>query len=70
MIFKLLQNDSIQYETFILLDSYFNIIEMLDESKNFIWDQYSVRIKAYKNLFVIDKLEVIKILKESLKLYQ
>lgn len=70
MIFKLLQNDSIQYETFILLDSYFNIIGMLDESKNFIWDQYSVRIKAYKNLFVIDKLEVIKILKESLKLYQ
>lgn len=70
MIFKLLQNDSIQYETFILLDSYFNIIEMLDDSKNFIWDQYSVRIKAYKNLFVIDKLEVIKILKESLKLYQ
>ena len=70
MIFKLLQNDSNQYETFILLDSYFNIIEMLDESKNFIWDQYSVRIKAYKNLFVIDKLEVIKILKESLKLYQ
>ena len=53
MIFKLLQNDSIQYETFILLDSYFNIIKMLDESKNFIWDQYSVRIKAYKNLFVI-----------------
>lgn len=70
MIFKLLQNDSIQYETFILLDSYFNIIKMLDDSKNFIWDQYSVRIKAYKNLFVIDKLEVIKILKESLKLYQ
>jgi len=42
---------------------------MLDDSKNFIWDSYSVRIKAYKNLFVIDKLEVIKILKESLKLY-
>ena len=69
MIFKLLQNDSISYETFILLDQYFNIIDNLDKTNNFIWDQYSIRIKAYKNLFVVDKQEVIDILKESLKLY-
>lgn len=70
MIFKLLQNDSISYETFILLDQYFNIIEELDKTNNFIWDQYSIRVKAYKNLFIINKQEVIDILKESLKLYQ
>lgn len=69
MIFRLLQNDSISYETFILLDSYFNIIEKLDESKNFIWEQYQVRIKAYKNLFVVNRKEAIDIIKEQLKLF-
>lgn len=70
MIFKLLQNDQISYETFILLDQYFNIIEELDKQNNFIWEQYSTRIKAYKNLFLVNKKEVVDILKEQLKLFK
>lgn len=66
-IFKLLQKDAISYETFILLDQYFNFMEKLDQEKDFIWEQYQIRIKAYQNLFEINKMEVIDILKEELR---
>lgn len=69
-IFKLLQKDAISYETFILLDSYFDFIFDLDNQKDFIWDSFSIRIKAYRNLFEINRDQVIQILKEQLSLWK
>ncbi|AZU98600.1 helicase loader [Acinetobacter phage AB-Navy71] len=53
-IFKLLQSGIISFETFIMLDSFLNIIEEHDKHDNIIWSSYSVRLKAYRKLFTVD----------------
>lgn len=54
-IFKLLQSNVISFETFILLDSFMDIINKHDEqTNNLVWSNYSTRLKAYKKLLEID----------------
>lgn len=54
-IFKLLQNRIISFETFMLLDSFLNIIDEHDSvAKDLIWQTYSVKLKAYRKLLNID----------------
>ena len=59
-IFKLLQSNVIGFETFLLLDSFLDLINKHDESSaavggDLIWSNYSVKLNAYKKLVVIDK---------------
>lgn len=53
-IFRLLQSRIISFETFLLLDSFLNIMPNHDMHKNIVWDSYSVRLNAYKKLVTID----------------
>lgn len=54
-IFKLLQSNIISFETFMLLDSFMNIIDKHDErTNNLIWSNYSVKLNAYKKILDID----------------
>lgn len=54
-IFKLLQSNVISFESFILLDSFMDIINKHDEqTNNLVWSNYSTRLKAYKKLLEID----------------
>ncbi|ASD52117.1 DNA helicase loader [Pseudomonas phage PspYZU05] len=55
-IFKLLQSNVISYETFMLLDSFLDIINKHDESaSDLIWMTHSTKLNAYKKLLTIDK---------------
>ncbi|QHJ78851.1 MAG: hypothetical protein [Caudoviricetes sp.] len=56
LLFKMIQQDVIHYETFIMLDSLFNLITKYDTMNNIVWQSdYSTRIKAYKSLLEINK---------------
>ncbi|AFL47678.1 DNA helicase loader [Acinetobacter phage ZZ1] len=66
-IFKLLQSGIISFETFIMLDSFLNIIEKHDQYDNIIWSNYSVRLKAYRLLFIVDADECREAFKTSIK---
>lgn len=56
-IFKLLQSGIISFETFIMLDSFLNIIEKHDQYDNIIWTSYSTRLKAYSKIFTVEPSE-------------
>src|SRR5699024_9724511 len=57
-IFKLLQSNVISFETFILLDSFMDIINKHDEQTNdLVWSKYSTKLNAYKKILIIDNLE-------------
>lgn len=67
-IFKLLQNRIISFETFMLLDSFLNIIDEHDsKAKDLIWQTYSVKLKAYKKLLDIDSLKARKVFVDIVK---
>ncbi|ARW58221.1 loader of DNA helicase [Serratia phage X20] len=67
-IFKLLQSNVISFETFILLDSFLNIIDKHDElSTDLVWSNYSVKLKAYKKILNIDALEAKKLFIQTIK---
>ncbi|ADG60137.1 DNA helicase loader [Acinetobacter phage Acj9] len=66
-IFKLLQGGIISFETFIMLDSFLNIIEKHDQYDNIIWSSYSVRLKAYSKIFTCDPSECAKQFKLTIK---
>lgn len=66
-IFKLLQSNIITFETFIMLDSFLNIINEHDKHDNIVWSSYSVRLKAYKKLFIFDADECKQIFIDSIK---
>lgn len=71
VIFKMVQSQLISDETFILLDSFLNIIEKHDtisEKNNLIWNEYSVKISAYKNLLCVDKVKAKQVFVENVKL--
>lgn len=65
-VLKLLQTGIISLETFMLLDSIFNLIEQHDEHTNILWERYSIRLKAYKKLLIINKPELLKLFKQVL----
>ena len=69
-IFKMVQSDLISEETFILLDSIFDIINKHDEhskKNNLIWNDFSVRMTAYKKLLKIDRLKAKDIFIKTVK---
>lgn len=66
-IFKLLQSNIITFETFIMLDSFMNLIDEHDKQDNIIWSSYSVRLKAYKKLLIFDSESCKNIFIESIK---
>lgn len=70
LIFKLLLNGSVKFETFIILDRIFNIIENYDKSfdkDDFEWNEYSVILKAYRKLLIIDDVMYVNVLSDVLK---
>lgn len=54
-IFKLLQSNIISFETFIILDSFLDIINKHDEASNdLVWSNYSTKLNAYKKIMSVD----------------
>ena len=67
-IFKLLQSNIISFETFILLDSFLDIIDKHDAATdNLVWNNYSTKLKAYRKILNIDKAEARKVFIETVK---
>ncbi|URC15269.1 DNA helicase loader [Paraglaciecola Antarctic GD virus 1] len=70
-IFKMLLTKSIELETFMILDSSLNLIDMFDKymRNDFTWDVERVRLIAYKELLIFDKplinCEINRILKTN-----
>ena len=55
-LFRLLQSQIITSETFIILDSFLDIINKYDtDMDNIIWNNYSIKFNAYKKILKIDK---------------
>ncbi|QJT71720.1 DNA helicase loader [Shewanella phage Thanatos-1] len=55
-IFRLLQSNVISYETFMLLDSFMDIINKHDEiTDDLIWMTHSTKLNSYRTLLKIDK---------------
>jgi len=68
LIFKMLQQDVISYETFILIDSAGRFIYKLDKSlKDVVWDEYSKRISSYQKLLDINNSDAKAILVDVLR---
>lgn len=67
-IFKLLQSNVISFETFILLDSFLDIIDKHDDQTNdLVWSKYSTKLNAYKKILIIDSAEARKLFIETVK---
>ncbi|EFW1994722.1 hypothetical protein 348Ecol098PP_00210 [Escherichia phage 348Ecol098PP] len=67
-IFKLLQSNIISFETFLLLDSFLNIIDKHDElTDNLVWQNYSTKLKAYRKILQIDRNAAKKLFIETIK---
>lgn len=66
-IFKLLQSGIISFETFVMLDSFLNIVDKHDQYDNIIWSSYSTRLKAYRKLFVADSDQCKQLFIETIK---
>lgn len=57
-IFKLLQSNIISFETFLMLDSFLDIIDKHDsKTNNLVWENYSTKLKAYRKILDINKDE-------------
>lgn len=54
LVFELLQKRLISFETFIMLDGLFDIINKHDNDPNIIWLSQSNSLKGYKKLFIPD----------------
>ena len=55
-LFRLLQSQIITSETFIILDSFLDVINKYDtDMDNIIWNNYSIKFNAYKKILKIDK---------------
>lgn len=55
-ILRMIQSHIISIETFLILDSFLGIIDNHDKNSNVMWERYSVKLKAYKKLVSIDKI--------------
>lgn len=61
MVFEMLQKRLISFETFIMLDGLFDIINKHDNEPNIVWLSQSSSLKGYKKLFIpnIDDCQLI-----------
>lgn len=67
-IFKLLQSNVISFETFILLDSFLDIIDKHDQqATDLVWSNYSVKLNAYKKLLQVDRDEAKQLFIKTVK---
>jgi len=67
-VFKLLQSQLISFETFILLDSFLDIINKHDSKSNdLVWSNYSIKLNGLKKLLYIDKEKSRSIFIETVK---
>lgn len=61
-LFKMIQQNVITYETFILLDILFDISDKYDKMDNIVWDSdYSFKMSGYKRLLNYDRDEIRKL---------
>lgn len=69
LIFKMLQQELISYETFLLIDAAGKFTHKLDESMkdDIVWCEYRKRIYGYRTILKIDSASARKILVEVLK---
>ncbi|QDH49147.1 helicase assembly protein [Pantoea phage Phynn] len=69
-IIKLLQANVVSYETFLILDSILGIINRHDEiAKDFVWNELSKKLNAYKKIVEINNENQLKykaLLKETI----
>lgn len=69
-ISKLVQSGVISYESFLILDSFLNIINKHDEvATDFVWNEFSKKLNAYRKIVEISNEEIIKyrnLMKETL----
>lgn len=70
-LFRMIQQDVISYETFVMLDSLFNLVSKYDTMNNIVWtSDYALRIKAYRSLLEIDRVKVKEIFVSVIKEYK
>lgn len=69
IVFKLLQQESIETETFILLDSVLKFMHNMNQSlsDDIVWIEYRKRIEGYQKLLEIDSEKAKSILMEVFK---
>lgn len=66
-LLKLLQSQIITAETFLFLDSFLDVINKYDsEMSDIIWNNYSVKLKAYKKILLIDNKTAKQLFKETI----
>lgn len=71
ILFKFLQQGILSYESFILLDNLFNIIEKYDRINDHVWcNGYANRIFAYKRMLDIDREKLIQSFKSIIEDYK
>ncbi|ATN93210.1 loader of DNA helicase [Salmonella phage Melville] len=67
-VFKLLQSSIISFETFIILDSFLDIINNHDQATdNLVWSNYSTKLNAYKKILDVDALEAKQLFIKTVK---
>lgn len=55
LLFKMIQQNVITYETFVMLDCLFKFISKYDTMNNIVWtNDYAFKIKAYRSLLDFD----------------
>ncbi|AIX12236.1 DNA helicase loader [Citrobacter phage Moon] len=67
-IFKLLQSNIISFETFIILDSFLDIINKHDQATdNLVWSNYSTKLTAYRKILQVDSSEAKQLFIKTVK---
>lgn len=66
-VFKLLQNDIISFETFVILDSFLDIINNMDKHDDIVWESYSKRLSGYRKLLTVDAIKAKSVFVETIK---
>ncbi|ULA52762.1 DNA helicase loader [Enterobacter phage vB-EclM_KMB20] len=67
-IFKLLQSNIISFETFIILDSFLDIINKHDQATdNLVWSNYSTKLHAYRKILNVDREEAKQLFIKTVK---
>lgn len=67
-IFKLLQSNIISFETFIILDSFLDLIDKHDTAtNNLVWSNYSTKLHAYRKILNVDREEAKQLFIKTVK---
>lgn len=69
-LFRMIQQNVITYETFVMLDCLFKFISKYDTMNNIVWStDYAFKIKAYRSLLNFDEAKIkecfINVVKEN-----